>query len=119
MANIPNNVNSSYNALVEQKVLTTTETVYNTYNSRKFSDYVVLFFTIIIENYIRESVIIPRSVFSGYSETGTSLNYTTGGVTVEIVAKYNTDTSVKMKYNAASNKNVTVRIDALALENKA
>lgn len=115
---IPNTVLSSYNSLISQTPINSTETVYNTYQSRKFSDYTVIFITVIIGNYIRENVIIPRSTFTGYASTGTSLNYTTGGNAVEIVIKYNSDTSVKMKYNSSASPSVEIKIDALALENK-
>ena len=118
ITNIPNTVLSSYNSLIIQTPINGTETVYNTYQGRKFSDFTVIFITVIIGNYIRENVIIPRSTFTGYANTGTSLNYTTGGNNVEIVIKYNSDTSVKMKYNSSASPSVEVRIDALALENK-
>ena len=106
---------SSYNTLIDGENLTKTETVYNTYSSRSMANYTVLIITVSINNYVRESCVLRRSILDN-ANYSTSLNYTTGGVGVELVIKKQSDTSFIMKYNSSTTATVTVWIDALALE---
>lgn len=83
--------------------LTTTDTVYNTFNGRKFSDYDVLIFTVgNTENDIRNSIILPTSIWA----TNRSLMFTVfhgegSADKTNFTIAYNSDTSVKA-YNGLS-----------------
>ena len=113
---LPNTLKSSYNALIDNVQITQAETNYTTYQSRDMYNYSVIYITPIVENYIRPCVIILRSTLEAYAATGTSLNYTSGGANVEIVVKYVNRTTLQMKYNASTTKNVRIRVDGLKLE---
>lgn len=114
-ATLPDDYRVSYNALIDGVAISRTETNYNTYQSRNIGAYSMLVITPIIGGYVRESAIIPVGVFQGFASTGTSLNYTSGGVSVEVVIKYKTTTQFTMKYNASADKDVVIRIDAFKL----
>lgn len=107
-----NNKKTSYNALIDNVEITRAATDYTLYNSRKLSDYVLMYICPIIGGYIRFGTTLPISTFQSLSSTGTSLTIKTGGEDVEIVIKYVSDTKVNMKYNASSDKNVHIALGA-------
>ena len=113
--NLPNTLFSSYNTLIDVVQISQTATNYTLYDSRKFSDYNILYITPMVESYIRTGCVIPRSSFAG-NGNGTSFNYSSGGINVEVVIKYVSDTQVSMKYNASSARNVRIYLGALKLE---
>ena len=113
--NLPNTLNSSYNVLIDTVQISQTETSYTLYGSRKFSDYSILYITPMVESYFRPGCVIPRSSFAG-NGNGTSFTYTSGGVNVEVVIRYFSDTQVKMKYNASATRDVRIYLGALKLE---
>ena len=114
-ADIPNTIYSSYNVLIDTVQISQTATNYTLYGSRKFSDYSVLYIIPMIGYYFRPGCVIPRSSFAG-NGSGTSFNYTSGGINVEVVIKYVSDTQVSMKYNASSERDVRIYLGALKLE---
>ena len=68
-----------------------------------------------VEFYFRPGCVIPRSSFAG-NGNGTSFTCTSGGISVEVVVKYVSDTQVSMKYNASSERDVRIYLGALKLE---
>ena len=115
ITNLPNTIYSSYNVLIDTVQISQTETVYTLYGSRKFSDYSILYITPMVEFYFRPGCVIPRSSFAG-SSNGTSFTCSSGGVEVEVVVKFESDTQVRMKYNASSTRDVRIYLGALKLE---
>lgn len=115
ITNLPNTLYSSYNVLIDTVQISQIETVYTLYGSRKFSNYSVLYITPMVEGYFRPGCVIPRSSFAG-NGNGTSFTYPSGGINVEVVIKYLSDTQVKMKYNASSARDVRIYLGALKLE---
>lgn len=115
ITNLPNALYSSYNVLIDTVQISQTATNYTLYGSRKFSNYSILYITPMIEFYFRPGCVIPRSSFAG-NGNGTSFTYTSGGISVEVVVKYVSDTQVSMKYNASSARDVRIYLGALKLE---
>lgn len=95
--------------LINLETTSTTEATFNTYSSRKFSDYDLLSFQIMNANGdVRNTVVLPKSVWtSGWniylnclhgSTASSASNYSVSGITV----KYNNDTSVKAQATGAA-----------------
>lgn len=96
-------------SIVNNATVTTSETIYNTYNSRKFSDYQILIF---LEKYtdadIRASVVIPSFMWKSggmiplkalHGSTAASASgYSVGGITFS----YNSDTKINMFSNGSN-----------------
>ena len=115
ITNLPSTLYSSYNVLIDTVQISQTATVYTLYGARKFSDYMVLYITPMIGFYFRPGCVIPRSSFAA-NGNGTSFNYTSGGINIEVVIKYVSDTQVNMKYNASDTRDVRIYLGALKHE---
>lgn len=115
IASLPSTLKSSYNTLVDVVQITQNATNYTLYGNRKFSDYNLLYITPMVESYFRPGCVIPRSSFAG-NGNGTSFTCPSGGIDVEVVIKYVSDTQVSMKYNASSTRDVRIYLGAYKLE---
>lgn len=79
------------------RTITSTATVYGTYNSRKLSDYRYLMFTMGVGNSIRATSYIDRGVFAGYGELYITAPHGSGYSQISgVIIRYNDDTSIKM-----------------------
>lgn len=90
-------------SVLTSTTLTTTDTVYNTFNGRKFSDYDVLIFTVgNTGDDIRNSIIIPTSIWVSNRRLVFTVFHGEGSVDkTNFTIAYNSDTSIKA-YNGLS-----------------
>ena len=94
-------------SLILSQTVTTTETTYNTYNSRKISDYRYLIFQIGVTNSIRATDIVVRSTYVAQGTIIVSSPHGSGYSQISaVVFKYNSDTSFKIKTDGAGGLNV-------------
>ena len=96
------------NQVISFTTVTSTETQYNSYNSRKFSDYDYLVFTFLNGlNDIRDTKIVPRAEWTSGKQVvmnvlhGSSGSSASGFSVSGVVIKYNSDTSIKANYTGA------------------
>ena len=92
---IANTIMEYWNIFTAQEITETTATTKNTYASRKFSDYGQLMFILGASGTdYRQTIIIPRSKFSG--NAAIVLRAYSGNNYVELFITYNDDTSFKV-----------------------
>lgn len=98
---------SAYSIMVDT-TLTSTETTYNTYSSRKFSDYTLIIFKMgSSSSDVRRTVVIPTSLWNSgktINESvihGATASSASSYSVTPITIKYNNDTSIKASVSGA------------------
>ena len=98
---------SAYSIMVDT-TLTSTETTYNTYSSRKFSDYTLIIFKMgSSPSDVRRTVVLPTSLWNSGKTINESVIHgaTTSSASsysvTPITIKYNNDTSIKASVSGA------------------
>lgn len=98
---------SAYSIMVDT-TLTSTETTYNTYSSRKFSDYTLIIFKMgSSSSDVRRTVVLPTSLWNSgktINESvihGATASSASSYSVTPITIKYNNDTSIKASVSGA------------------
>ena len=98
---------SAYSIMTDT-TLTSTETTYNTYSSRKFSDYTLIIFKMgSSSSDVRRTVVVPTSLWNSGKTINESVIHgaTTSSASsysvTPITIKYNNDTSIKASVSGA------------------
>lgn len=98
---------SAYSIMVDT-TLNSTETTYNTYSSRKFSDYTLIIFKMGSNSAdVRRTVVLPTSLWNSGKTINESVIHgaTTSSASsysvTPIIIKYNNDTSIKASVSGA------------------
>lgn len=85
-----------YGTIINLQQITDTYVTRSTYQNRKFSDYNMLVFTIVMSNWAKISSVIPPTAFLNLS--GVDIRYQDTNGIVEVDIKYTSDTSFDAKY---------------------
>ena len=100
-----------YEPLIDNVLISKTETVYTFSSSRKLSDYSVISIQVQIGDYYRHGITIPVANMNSAADGMFSITNYSGVEWVETVLYYYSDTQIKMKYNASGTFTMHVNID--------